>query len=123
MPVPSGRMIFVAAGSCFEEISVLVTLVACLLVQAPPSDAAKKARAELDVVRAGIEKMMKLRERHQQLGEEDAKLREQLQAGSDDEERLKKLAKKREELEKVGQDLGKESAFGSTKSLYASREF
>ena len=74
---------------------MLLTLLACLLVQAPPSDAAKKARTDLDTVRGNIEKMMKLRERHQQLGEEDAKLREQLQAGSDDEERLKKLAKKR----------------------------
>ena len=87
---------------------MLLALVASLLVQVPPSDAAKKARVDLDAVRAGIEKMMKLRERHQQLGEEDAKLREQLQAGSDDEERLKKLAKKREEIEKAGQDLGKE---------------
>jgi cyclophilin family peptidyl-prolyl cis-trans isomerase len=83
-------------------------LIALLALQAPPSDAAKKARADLDGVRAGIEKMMKLRERHQQLGEEDAKLREQLQAGSDDEERLKKIAKKREELEKEGRALGKE---------------
>ena len=99
---------------------MLLTFVASLLalspveglalnpLQAPPSDAAKKARAELDTVRAGIEKMMKLRERHQQLGEEDAKLREQLQAGSDDEERLKKLAKKREELETTAKNLAKE---------------
>jgi cyclophilin family peptidyl-prolyl cis-trans isomerase/thioredoxin-like negative regulator of GroEL len=87
---------------------VLLTLAASLLLQAPPSDAARKARTDLDAVRAGIEKMMKLRERHQQIGEEDAKLREQLQAGSDDEERLKKLAKKREDLEKAGRELGKE---------------
>ena len=92
----------------FEEIPVLLMLVACLLLQAPPCDAAKKARADLDAVRGGIEKMMKLRERHQQFAEEEAKLREQLQAGSDDEERLKKLAKKREELEKTGRELGKE---------------
>jgi cyclophilin family peptidyl-prolyl cis-trans isomerase/thioredoxin-like negative regulator of GroEL len=69
-----------------------------LLLQAPPSDAAKKARADLDIVRGGIEKMMKLRER-------DQKLREQFQAGSDDEERLKKLAKLREDLVKEFQDL------------------
>jgi hypothetical protein len=62
---------------------------ALMLVQATPSDAAKKARADLDGVRKGIEKMMALREK-------DQKLREQFQAGSDDEERLKKLAKMRE---------------------------
>lgn len=75
-----------------------ILLLAALLLQAPPSDAAKKARADLDVVRANIEKMMKFRER-------DQKLREQFQAGSDDEERLKKLAKLREELVKDYQDL------------------
>ena len=75
-----------------------ILLLAALLLQAPPSDAAKKARSDLDVVRANIEKMMKFRER-------DQKLREQFQAGSDDEERLKKLAKLREELVKDYQDL------------------
>lgn len=75
-----------------------LTLMALLLLQAPPSEAAKKARADLDAVREGIEKMMKLRER-------DQKLREQFQAGSDDEERLKKLAKVREELVKEFQEL------------------
>jgi len=77
---------------------VQILLLAALLLQAPPSDAAKKARSDLDVVRANIEKMMKFRER-------DQKLREQFQAGSDDEERLKKLAKLREELVKDYQDL------------------
>jgi cyclophilin family peptidyl-prolyl cis-trans isomerase/Flp pilus assembly protein TadD len=71
---------------------------ALMLVQATPSDAAKKARADLDVVRKGIEKMMALREK-------DQKLREQFQAGSDDEERLKKLAKMREDLVKEFQEL------------------
>jgi cyclophilin family peptidyl-prolyl cis-trans isomerase len=79
-------------------MNVFLTLMALLLLQAPPSDAAKKARADLDVVRSGIEKMMKLRER-------DEKLREQFKAGSDDEERLKKLAKMREDLVKEFQDL------------------
>ena len=75
-----------------------LTLIALLLFQAAPSDAAKKARTELDAVRAGVEKMMKLRER-------DQKLREQFQAGSDDEERLKKLAKMREDLVKEFQEV------------------
>ena len=75
-----------------------LTLIALLLLQAAPSDAAKKARTELDAVRAGVEKMMKLRER-------DQKLREQFQAGSDDEERLKKLAKMREDLVKEFQEV------------------
>jgi len=81
---------------------VLQLLLALALLQDPPavapkkegppqSDAAKKARAELDDVRKGIEKMMAMREKEQ-------KLREQLQAGSDDPERLKKLTKMREEL-------------------------
>jgi cyclophilin family peptidyl-prolyl cis-trans isomerase len=98
---------------------VLVTLVASLLLQAPPSEAAKKARTDLDVVRAGIEKMMKLRERHQELGEEDAKLREQLQAGSDDEERLKKIAKKRDELESKGKELAQEFQLLRSSSIKA----
>lgn len=71
---------------------------ALVLLQPTPSDAAKKARAELDAVRTGIEQMMKLRER-------DQKLREQLQAGSDDTERLKKLALLREDLVKEFQGL------------------
>lgn len=70
---------------------LLTTLLA--LVQAAPSDAAKKARADLDTVRKGIEKMMQMREK-------DQKLVEQLQAGSDDEERLKKILKLREDLKK-----------------------
>ncbi len=70
---------------------LLLTLLA--LLQAPPSDAAKTARTELEVVRKGIEKMMQMRER-------DQKMVEQLQAGSDDEERLKKLLKMREDLKK-----------------------
>jgi cyclophilin family peptidyl-prolyl cis-trans isomerase len=73
-------------------------LAAILLCQAEPSEAAKKARVELDAVRAGIDKMMKLQERNQ-------KLREQFQAGSEDEERLKKLAKMREDLVKEFQEL------------------
>jgi cyclophilin family peptidyl-prolyl cis-trans isomerase len=77
---------------------VHLLLLAALLLQVQPSDAAKKARADLDAVRSNIEKMMKFRER-------DQKLREQFQAGSDDEERLKKLAKLREELVKDYQDL------------------
>jgi peptidyl-prolyl cis-trans isomerase B (cyclophilin B) len=64
------------------------------------SDAAKKARADLDAVKKNIEKMMTF-------GERDQKLREQLQAGSDDEERLKKLSKMREELGREYQDLRK----------------
>jgi peptidyl-prolyl cis-trans isomerase B (cyclophilin B) len=72
-------------------VVLLLTLLA--LLQAPPSDAAKKARTDLEVVRKGIEKMMQMRER-------DQKMVEQLQAGSDDEERLKKILKMREDLKK-----------------------
>jgi cyclophilin family peptidyl-prolyl cis-trans isomerase/thioredoxin-like negative regulator of GroEL len=89
---------------------VLHLLVALALAQAPapapapaqaaPSEAAKKARLDLDAVRKNIEKMMTFAER-------DKKLREQLQAGSDDEERLKKLSKMREELGQEYQDLRK----------------
>ena len=77
---------------------MLHLLMALALLQAAPSDAAKKARADLDNVRKGIEKMMAMREKEQ-------KLREQLQAGSDDEERLKKLTKMRDDLGKEYQDL------------------
>jgi len=77
---------------------VISVLIALALLQAPPSDASKKARADLDAVRKNIEKMIALREK-------DGKLREQFQAGSDDEERLKKLAKAREDLVKEYQDL------------------
>jgi cyclophilin family peptidyl-prolyl cis-trans isomerase len=77
---------------------VLHLLIALTLFQALPTDAAKKARTDLDVVRKSIEQMMALREK-------DQKLREQLQAGSDDEERLKKLSKMREELGKEFQEL------------------
>ena len=62
------------------------------------SDAAKKARLDLDAVKKNIEKMMTF-------GERDQKIQEQLRAGSDDEERLKKLSKMREELGKEYQDL------------------
>jgi len=72
-------------------VVLLLTLLA--LFQAPPSDASKKARTDLDAVRKGIEKMMQLREK-------DQKMVEQLQAGSDDEERLKKILKMREDLKK-----------------------
>lgn len=75
-----------------------ILLALTLLLQAAPSEAAKKARADLDVVRENIEKIMKCRER-------DQKLREQFQAGSDDEERLKKLAKMREDLVKEYNEL------------------
>jgi cyclophilin family peptidyl-prolyl cis-trans isomerase/regulator of sirC expression with transglutaminase-like and TPR domain len=92
----------------FQEKNVLLALMTVLLLQASPSDAAKKARADLDLVRGGIEKMLKLQERGQKLTEQEQKLREQFQAGSDDEERLKKLAKAREELDKSRKDLVKE---------------
>jgi cyclophilin family peptidyl-prolyl cis-trans isomerase/thioredoxin-like negative regulator of GroEL len=72
-------------------VVLLLTLLA--LLQAPPSEAAKTARADLEAVRKGIEKMMQMRER-------DQKMVEQLQAGSDDEERLKKILKMREDLKK-----------------------
>jgi len=75
---------------------LLLTLLA--LLQAPPSDASKKARTDLDAVRKGIEQMMQLREK-------DQKMVEQLQAGSDDEERLKKILKMREDLKKEFTDL------------------
>ncbi|HLY10773.1 MAG TPA: peptidylprolyl isomerase [Planctomycetota bacterium] len=77
---------------------MLELLVALVLAQDAPSDAAKKARLDLDAVRKNVEKMMTF-------GERDQKLREQLRAGSDDEERLKKLSKLREELGKEFQDL------------------
>jgi len=72
---------------------VVLLLTVLALLQAPPSDAAKTARADLEAVRKGIEKMMQMRER-------DQKMVEQLQAGSDDEERLKKILKMREDLKK-----------------------
>ncbi|HLY72531.1 MAG TPA: peptidylprolyl isomerase [Planctomycetota bacterium] len=81
-----------------QELIVLHLLIALTLLQAPPTDAAKKARADLDTVRKSIEQMMVLREK-------DQKLREQLQAGSDDEERLKKLSRIREDLGKEFQEL------------------
>ncbi|HVR85692.1 MAG TPA: peptidylprolyl isomerase [Planctomycetota bacterium] len=81
-----------------QELPVLHLLLAFSLFQAPATDAARKARADLDTVRKSIEQMMTLREK-------DQKLREQLQAGSDDEERLKKLSKMREELGKEFQEL------------------
>ena len=81
-----------------QELPVLQLLLALALFQAEPSEAAKKARAQLDDVRKGVEKMMALREK-------DQKMREQFQAGSDDEERLKKLAKMREDLVKEYQEL------------------
>jgi len=87
---------------------VLHLLLALALLQEPPADAAKKpsamseaakkARVDLDNVRKGIEKMMAMREKEQ-------KLREQMQAGSDDEERLKKLTKMRDDLGKEYQEL------------------
>ena len=49
-------------------------------------------------MRKGIDKMMAIREK-------DQKLREQFQAGSADEELLKKLAKLREDLVKDFQEL------------------
>lgn len=74
-------------------------LIALALLQDPaPSEAAKKARLDLDAVRKNIEKMMSF-------GEKDKKLREQLQAGSDDPDRLQKLSKMREELGKEYQEL------------------
>src|SRR5947209_19851372 len=76
-----------------QELPVLLLLTLLALLQAAPSDAAKKARADLDIVRKGIENMMQMREK-------DQKLVEQLQAGSDDEERLKKILKLREDLKK-----------------------
>ena len=72
-------------------------LTALLLCQAEPSEAAKKARAGLDAVRVEVKKMEDIKERF-------GKLREQFQAGSDDEERLKKLAKMRDELVKEFQE-------------------
>jgi peptidyl-prolyl cis-trans isomerase B (cyclophilin B) len=75
-------------------------LLALALLQDAPSDAAKKARLDLDAVRKNIEKMMAF-------GEKDKKLREQLQSGSDDPDRLQKLSKMREELGKEYQELRK----------------
>jgi cyclophilin family peptidyl-prolyl cis-trans isomerase len=73
-------------------------LTALLLCQAEPSEAAKKARAELDTLRVSVKKLEDITERYR-------KLREQFQAGSDDEERLKKLAKVEQDLRKEFQEL------------------
>jgi cyclophilin family peptidyl-prolyl cis-trans isomerase len=78
-------------------LSLLLTAI-LLFQQAEPSEAAKKARAGLDAVRVEVKKMEDIKERF-------GKLREQFQAGSDDEERLKKLAQLRDELIKQFQDL------------------
>jgi len=70
---------------------VTLLLTVLLLCQAEPSEAAKKARAGLDTVRVEVKKLEDIQERM-------GKVREQFQAGSDDEERLKKLAKLRDDL-------------------------
>ncbi|RPH49893.1 MAG: hypothetical protein EHM91_02620, partial [Planctomycetota bacterium] len=70
-------------------MTLLLTVL--LLCQAEPSEAAKKARAGLDAVRVEVKKLEDIQERM-------GKMREQFQAGSDDEERLKKLARLRDDL-------------------------
>jgi cyclophilin family peptidyl-prolyl cis-trans isomerase len=62
-----------------------------LLLQAAPSDAAKAARAELDAVKAVIQRLMDLRDQEQQI---TAQARE----GTDD-EKLKALAAKHQQLQ------------------------
>jgi cyclophilin family peptidyl-prolyl cis-trans isomerase/Flp pilus assembly protein TadD len=76
---------------------VILTL-ALFLVAPQESDAARTARADLARVRASIEKLVQLQERLQ-------KNNEQFRAGSEDEERLKKLANQRAELAREFQGL------------------
>lgn len=72
----------------------MTTLLLALLVQAPPpSDAAKKAEAELAAVKKDIEHLMSFRDK-------EMALRRKLQQGSGDPEALKKLSEEREALMK-----------------------
>jgi cyclophilin family peptidyl-prolyl cis-trans isomerase len=69
-------------------------LLAVLILAQEPSDAAKKARADLEAVRAGVKKMEQFAERAR------VQEAEVMGAPGSDEERTKKAAKLREELRK-----------------------
>jgi len=66
---------------------------ACLLLAQEPSDAAKKARADLDAVRTGVQKMMDLQEKARVMEAEFA-------GGPQTDEKATKFEKDRQELAK-----------------------
>ena len=69
----------------------MIPLILALVLVQEPSDAAKKARAELDVVRAGVKKMMDLQEKARVMEAEFA-------GGPQTDERATKFEKDRQEL-------------------------
>ncbi len=73
---------------------LISALLALALQAAAPSEAGKKARADLDGLKASIKSLMELRDQQQALVE-------QARAGSEDEERLKKVTAKHQELQKT----------------------